>query len=100
MSTARTGTLVLVEQIAARPQTPVAASGGIATGAGLAAALALGAQGVQIGTAFLATVEFVAHDYHKRRVVEAGVGGTPAFSHRYFRSTGPPMRRWGDRQVA
>lgn len=52
------------------------ASGGIATGAGLAAALALGAQGVQLGTAFLATTESFAHDYHKQRVVAAAAGDT------------------------
>lgn len=67
----RTGALALVDQIVASSALPVVASGGIATGAGLAAALAMGAQGVQIGTAFLATSESFAHDYHKRRVVEA-----------------------------
>ena len=72
----RIGTLALVEEIAARSSLPVVASGGIATGAGLAAALALGAQGVQLGTAFLATTESIAHDYHKQRVVAAAAGDT------------------------
>lgn len=72
----RTGTLALVEEIAGRSKLPVVASGGIATGAGLVAALALGAQGIQCGTAFLATTESYAHDYHKRRVVEAKVSDT------------------------
>ncbi|MFN4142128.1 NAD(P)H-dependent flavin oxidoreductase [Aestuariivirga sp.] len=72
----RTGTLALVEQIVGRTRLPVVASGGIATGAGLAAALSLGAQGVQCGTAFLATTESFAHDYHKRRIVEAGAEDT------------------------
>lgn len=67
----RLGTFVLLEQILQTAQVPVVATGGIATGAGLAAALAMGAQGVQCGTAFLATAESFAHDYHKRRVVAA-----------------------------
>src|SRR3546814_19334906 len=41
------------------------------TGEGLVAALALGAQGIHCGTAFLATEESFAHDYHKARVVGA-----------------------------
>lgn len=72
----RIGTLALVEEIASRSALPVVASGGIATGTGLVAALALGAQGVQLGTAFLATTESFAHDYHKQRVVAAGAGDT------------------------
>jgi nitronate monooxygenase len=72
----RTGTLALVEDIAGRHKLPVVATGGIATGAGLVAALALGAQGIQCGTAFLATTESFAHDYHKRRVVEATAADT------------------------
>jgi nitronate monooxygenase len=55
---------------------PVLASGGIASGADVAAAMAQGAQGVAMGTAFLATSESFAHDYHKRRIVEAEPGAT------------------------
>lgn len=72
----RIGILALVEEIVARSSLPVVASGGIASGAGLVAALALGAQGVQLGTAFLATTESFAHDFHKQRVVAAGSGDT------------------------
>lgn len=50
---------------------PVVASGGIADGRGLAAALALGAQGVSLGSALLATHESNAHDHHKMRLVSA-----------------------------
>lgn len=50
---------------------PVVLSGGVSTGRGLAAALAMGAAGVQCGTAFLATTESYAHDHHKRRLIEA-----------------------------
>jgi nitronate monooxygenase len=72
----RTGTLALVAEILGRTKLPVVATGGIANGAGVAAALALGAQGAQIGTAFLATTESYAHDYHKQRVVEAAAADT------------------------
>lgn len=72
----RIGTFVLLEQVLGMARVPVVASGGIATGKGLAAALAMGAQGVQCGTAFLATPESWSHDYHKQRVVEAGAGDT------------------------
>lgn len=68
--------LALVEAVAARASVPVVASGGIASGAGLVAALAAGAQGVQCGTAFLATTESFAHDYHKQRVVAAQAADT------------------------
>lgn len=72
----RVGTFALLEQVLAVAKVPVVASGGIATGAGLAAALAMGAQGVQCGTAFLATDEAFAHRYHKERVVAAKAGDT------------------------
>jgi nitronate monooxygenase len=67
----RTGAFVLAEAVLAEARVPVVVSGGICSGRGLAAALALGAQGVQCGTAFLATNEAWAHDYHKDRVVRA-----------------------------
>jgi nitronate monooxygenase len=59
------GTMSLVPQIAASVRIPVVAAGGIADGRGIAAALALGAAGVQIGTAFLATHESGAPAAHK-----------------------------------
>jgi nitronate monooxygenase len=55
---------------------PVLASGGFATGGGLVAAFALGAQGIHCGTAFLATTESFAHEFHKRRIVEASSEAT------------------------
>ena len=54
---AQTGTMALVPQIVDAVGVPVIAAGGIADGRGIAAALALGAAGVQIGTAFLTTAE-------------------------------------------
>ncbi|MEO6609389.1 MAG: nitronate monooxygenase [Aestuariivirga sp.] len=66
-----TGALILIEQVARAVSVPIAASGGFATGASLVAALSLGAQAIHCGTAFLATVESYAHDYHKQRVITA-----------------------------
>lgn len=63
--------LVLLEQVARATSLPLIASGGFATGASLIAALALGAQGIHCGTAFLATRESYAHDDHKARVIAA-----------------------------
>jgi nitronate monooxygenase len=60
------GTFVLVQLIKEKVKTPVIAAGGIANGKGVAAALALGADGVQIGTAFLACDESNATDIHKQ----------------------------------
>jgi len=52
-----TGTFALIPQVVDRVKTPLIAAGGIADGRGIVAALALGAQGVQMGTAFLACEE-------------------------------------------
>jgi nitronate monooxygenase len=62
------GTMSLVPQIASAVAIPVVAAGGIADGRGIAAALALGAEGVQVGTAFLATPEAGAPEVHKRQL--------------------------------
>lgn len=59
------GTFVLVQLIKEKVKTPVIAAGGIANGRGVAAALALGADAVQIGTAFLATEESNATAIHR-----------------------------------
>jgi enoyl-[acyl-carrier protein] reductase II len=65
-------TMVLVPQVVdVAGDIPVAAAGGIADGRGLAAALALGAQGVSMGTRFLASTELGIADDWKRRIVEA-----------------------------
>ena len=72
----RTGAFALAEAVLDCARIPVVVSGGITTGNGLAAALMLGAQGVQCGTAFLATEESWAHEYHKARVAAASVDDT------------------------
>jgi NAD(P)H-dependent flavin oxidoreductase YrpB (nitropropane dioxygenase family) len=66
------GTIVLVRQVArALPHRPVLAAGGVADGAGLAAALALGADGVLLGTRFLATDEAPIHPAYKQAIVDS-----------------------------
>jgi NAD(P)H-dependent flavin oxidoreductase YrpB (nitropropane dioxygenase family) len=65
-------TFVLIPEMRdAIEDTPLIAAGGIADGRGLAAALALGADGVCIGTRFLGSVEAAAHPKYKQRVIEA-----------------------------
>ena len=60
-----TGTFSLIQQLKAKIKTPVIAAGGIADGKGIAAALTLGADAVQLGTAFLITDESDATPAHK-----------------------------------
>jgi len=63
-----TGTFVLLQLIRERVRVPVIAAGGIATGKGIAAALALGADGVQVGTAFLACEESGAPAFYREEL--------------------------------
>ncbi|MBS7780327.1 nitronate monooxygenase family protein [Acidovorax sp. CCYZU-2555] len=63
--------LVLIPIAARALRIPVIASGGIADGRGMAAALALGAEGVNLGTRFCATVEAPIHDHIKQALVRA-----------------------------
>ncbi len=69
-------TFVLIPQTKKIVSIPVIAAGGIATGEGMAAAFALGADGVQIGTRFAVTVESSAHENYKKAVVNAPDTGT------------------------
>lgn len=71
-----TTTMVLIPQAVQAVQIPVIAAGGIGTGRGMLAAMALGAEGVQIGSRFAATIESSAHENFKNAIVEAGEGDT------------------------
>lgn len=71
-----TTTLALIPQLVNEVKIPVIAAGGIATGNQVLAALALGAEGVQIGTAFAATKESSMHQMYKNKVIEAGDNDT------------------------
>jgi enoyl-[acyl-carrier protein] reductase II len=65
--------MALIPQVAeAVPNVPVVAAGGIAVGRQVLAALILGAEGVQLGTRFVATTECQAHDNYKELLVRAG----------------------------
>jgi NADH:quinone reductase (non-electrogenic) len=62
--------MVLIPAVSAAVDIPTIASGGFATGAGLVAALALGASAINMGTRFVATTEADVHDNVKRQIVE------------------------------
>jgi NAD(P)H-dependent flavin oxidoreductase YrpB (nitropropane dioxygenase family) len=100
--------------------TPVLAAGGIVNGRGLAAALSLGAEGVWVGTRFVASAECEAHPDYKKRLIEARetdtvcsevfhVGWPPRAPHRVLRNaltdgapppSGPIARvQFGDQTV-
>ena len=68
---AMTGTLALVRLIVRAVSVPVVAAGGIMDGAGVAAALALGAQAAQLGTAFVPCLESGASGLHKAAILSA-----------------------------
>jgi enoyl-[acyl-carrier protein] reductase II len=72
----RVGTLPLVASVVDGVDIPVLAAGGISDGRGLVAALALGAQGVWMGTRFIATEEARGHINYKQKIVEIDEDGT------------------------
>ncbi len=72
------GTMPLVRETIAAVDIPVIAAGGITDGAGLVAALALGADGVLMGTRFAATKESIVPEEYKRALLEAGGNATMA----------------------
>ena len=74
--TGRIGAMTLVPMVADAVAVPVLAAGGIADGRGLLAALMLGAQGVWMGTRFIASVEAYAHFNYKNRILEIDEEGT------------------------
>ncbi|MGF7175669.1 NAD(P)H-dependent flavin oxidoreductase [Azospirillum doebereinerae] len=79
------GTMALVPQVVDAVRVPVIASGGIMDGRGIAAALALGAVAVQLGTVFLTCDEAGASEAHKQAILAAGedqIRLTHAFSGR------------------
>lgn len=71
-----TTTLTLIPMVTAKVQIPVIAAGGIATGRAMLAAMILGAEGVQMGTRFIASTESSAHESFKNRVIQVEEGDT------------------------
>lgn len=82
-------TMALVPQITDAVSIPVLAAGGIADGRGVAAALMLGAQGVQVGTRFLAAEECQIHQNYKELVLKAKDTDSAVTG----RGTGHPVRQ-------
>ena len=81
-------TMALVPQVVSGVTIPVIAAGGIADGRGLVAALALGAQGIQMGTRFMCASECEIHENIKRMILKAKDRDTTVSG----RSTGHPVR--------
>ncbi|EOV9525335.1 NAD(P)H-dependent flavin oxidoreductase [Bacillus cytotoxicus] len=83
------GTFVLIPQlVAAVSHIPIIAAGGVMNGKGFVAALALGAEGVQMGSAFLTSEESMAHDVYKEAILQSADTSTTVtrvFSGRYAR---------------
>ena len=71
-----TTTFTLIPMVKEKIKTPLIAAGGIASGRGMLAAMVLGADGVQIGSRFVASKESSAHINFKRSVVDTQDGGT------------------------
>jgi enoyl-[acyl-carrier protein] reductase II len=69
-------TLVLLQAIRERVDVPLVAAGGIVDGRGMAAAFALGAEAVQMGTRFVASAESPVHAAYKQAIVDADTTGT------------------------
>ncbi|MEI5906014.1 nitronate monooxygenase [Bacillus spongiae] len=92
------GTMVLVPQVVDAVTIPVIASGGIGDGRGLMAALSLGAEGIEMGTRFIATKECVhAHPSYKQALIEGQENDTVVIK----RTIGAPARviqnEWSDK---
>jgi len=68
--------LVLLQAIRERVAVPLIAAGGIVDGRGMAAAFALGAEGIQMGTRFVASTESPVHAHYKQAIVDAAATGT------------------------
>jgi enoyl-[acyl-carrier protein] reductase II len=69
-------TLVLLQAIRERVAVPLIAAGGIVDGRGMAAAFALGAEGIQMGTRFVASTESPVHEGYKNAIIAAATTGT------------------------
>ncbi|MDW8851083.1 nitronate monooxygenase [Flavobacterium sp. MMLR14_040] len=71
-----TTTLTLIPMVKEKIQIPIIAAGGIATGRGMLAAMILGADGVQVGSRFAASLESSSHNNFKQKIVDIKEGDT------------------------
>lgn len=76
-------TMVLIPQVCDAIKIPVIAAGGIVDGRGIAAAFSLGAQGVQLGTRFVATHESSAHSAFKEAILNSSPSSTMLMMKKY-----------------
>lgn len=90
------GTMVLTRRLVEAVDVPVVASGGIGDGHQLAAALALGAEGIEMGTRFVATAECAAHPRYKEALMARDIHETTIIE----RSIGRPGRTLPSAHVA
>jgi len=81
-------TMPLIPQVVDAVDIPVIAAGGFADGRGLVAALALGAQAIQMGTRFICTTECTVHENYKQAIIKAKDRSTMTTGH----SLGHPVR--------
>ena len=70
------GLLVLIQSIKQNLDLPIIAAGGIVDGAGMAAVLAAGAEGIQMGTRFVSSAESPVHNNFKNKIIDSGIDGT------------------------
>ena len=70
------GLFVLIQAIRKQIDLPIIAAGGIADGAGMAAAFAVGAEGIQMGTRFVSSKESPVHDNFKNYIFDSSLNGT------------------------
>ncbi|MGW0023960.1 NAD(P)H-dependent flavin oxidoreductase [Rhodococcus sp. NPDC003383] len=97
--TGRVGTLPLLQEVLESTSLPVLAAGGIASGRGLAAVLAAGAEGAYVGTALLASPETVGPAYARQKLVDAGSGDT-VYTDIFDKARHMPWpERWGGRAL-
>lgn len=81
-------TMAIVPQVVEAVDIPIIAAGGIADGRGFLAALALGAEGIQMGTRFVCSTECIAHENYKERIIKSKDRDAIVTG----RSTGYPVR--------
>ncbi|WP_068159671.1 NAD(P)H-dependent flavin oxidoreductase [Rhodococcus phenolicus] len=98
--TGRVGTLPLLQEVLESTSLPVLAAGGIASGRGLAAVLAAGAEGAFVGTALLASPETVGPAYAREKLIAAGSADT-VYTDVFDKARHQPWpQRWGGRALA